>query len=134
MAEETGLIYALSDWVLLKACRDTLRCLPHMSVSVNISASELRDKGFFKRILSVLEQTGLEGHRLEIEVTENAALHNPEQTQQVMQQIKALGVRILIDDFGTGYASLSYLRSFPFDGIKLDKSFIFPMTDSSRPV
>ncbi|WP_312197742.1 putative bifunctional diguanylate cyclase/phosphodiesterase [Mixta calida] len=132
MAEETGLIYALSDWVLLKACRDTLRCLPHMSVSVNISASELQDKGFFKRILSVLEQTGLEGHRLEIEVTENAALHNPEQTQQVMQQIKALGVRILIDDFGTGYASLSYLRSFPFDGIKLDKSFIFPMTDSSQ--
>ncbi len=132
LAEETGLIFALSDWVLQQACRDTLRYLPQMAVSVNISASELQDKGFCQRILAVLEQTGLEGHRLEIEVTENAALHNPEQTQQIMQQIKALGIRILIDDFGTGYASLSYLRSFPFDGIKLDKSFIFPMSDSCQ--
>lgn len=132
LAEESGLIFALSEWVLHQACRDTLLYLPGMSVSVNISASEIQDKGFSKRILSALENTGLEGHRLEIEVTENAALHDPEQTLQVMQQIKALGVKILIDDFGTGYASLSYLRSFPFDGIKLDKSFIFPMTDSAQ--
>lgn len=132
LAEETGLIYALSDWVLLKACEDTLHYLPAMAVSVNISASELQDKGFCKRITSVLEKTGLQGERLEIEVTENAALHNPEQTQQIMKQIKAIGVKILIDDFGTGYASLSYLRSFPFDGIKLDKSFIFPMTESHQ--
>lgn len=132
LAEETGLIFALSDWVMQKACEDTLNYLPTLAVSVNISASELQDKGFCKRIVAALEQTGLKGDRLEIEVTENAALHNPEQTQQIMQQIKSMGVRILIDDFGTGYASLSYLRSFPFDGIKLDKSFIFPMTDSKQ--
>lgn len=130
LAEETGLIFALSDWVLLNACRDVCRDLPGMSVSVNITPAELQDKGLFGRIKSVLEKTGMEGTRLEIEVTENATLQDQETSLMIMHQIKALGVKFLIDDFGTGYASLNYLRTFPFDGIKLDRSFISRTADS----
>lgn len=132
LAEETGLINALSDWVLLTACSDALNAMPGLTVSVNISASEFQDNSLYHRIKEVLETTGLESSRLEIEVTENVTLHDPAKTQKTMLQIKELGVKFLIDDFGTGFASLSYLRNFPFDGIKLDKSFIFPMDDSVR--
>ncbi len=130
LAEETGLIYALSDWVLETACAETRCHLPGLSVSVNLSAGEFQDKGLYNRIKEALEKTGLESSRLEIEVTENVTLQDPLKTQQIMLKIKALGVKFLIDDFGTGFSSLSYLRTFPFDGIKLDKSFIFPMEDS----
>lgn len=132
LAEETGLISALSDWVLLRACEDTRRDLPGLAVSVNLSAVEFSDKGLPRRISAALEATGLPSSRLEIEVTENAMLQDPETTLEVMQAIKALGVKFLIDDFGTGYASLNYLRTFPFDGIKIDKSFIFPLNDSAQ--
>lgn len=132
LAEETGLIGALSDWVLLRACADARRELPGMAVSVNLSAVEFSDKGLPKRILAALEASGLPSSRLEIEVTENAMLQDPDTTLEVMLAIKALGVKFLIDDFGTGYASLNYLRTFPFDGIKIDKSFIFPLSDSSQ--
>ncbi|MDU1572329.1 MAG: EAL domain-containing protein [Pantoea sp.] len=132
LAEETGLIGALSDWVLLRACEDTHRDLPGLAVSVNLSAVEFSDKGLPRRIRAALDATGLPSSRLEIEVTENAMLQDPETTLEVMLAIKALGVKFLIDDFGTGYASLNYLRTFPFDGIKIDKSFIFPLNDSSQ--
>lgn len=132
LAEETGLINALSDWVLLTACNDALNAMPGLMVSVNISASEFQDSSLYNRIKDVLEKTGLESARLEIEVTENVTLQDPARTQKTMLKIKELGVKFLIDDFGTGFASLSYLRNFPFDGIKLDKSFIFPMDDSGR--
>lgn len=132
LAEETGLISALSDWVLLNACEDIARYRPEMAVSVNISASELQDSALAERITRVLQLSGLPSQRLEIEVTENALLSDPDKTLAVMQAVKALGVRFLIDDFGTGYASLCYLRAFPFDGIKIDKSFIFPLADSPQ--
>ncbi len=130
LAEETGLIFALSEWVLFNACSDVCRGLPNLSVSINITPAELQDKGLYGRIKSVLEKTGMEGNRLEIEVTENATLQDQQTTLMIMHQIKALGVRFLIDDFGTGYASLSYLRTFPFDGIKLDRSFISRTVES----
>ncbi|MEZ3498482.1 EAL domain-containing protein [Pantoea sp. KPR_PJ] len=132
LAEETGLISALSDWVLLQACSDARRELSGLSVSVNLSAAEFRDKGLPKRIRAALDASGLPGNRLEIEVTENAMLQDPETTLEVMAAIKALGVTFLIDDFGTGYASLSYLHTFPFNGIKIDKSFIFPLDGSPQ--
>ncbi|BAN95280.1 hypothetical protein E05_05140 [Plautia stali symbiont] len=132
LAEETGLISELSDWVLLNACEDIARYRPEMAVSVNISASELQDSALAERITRVLQLSGLPSQRLEIEVTENALLSDPDKTLAVMQAVKALGVRFLIDDFGTGYASLCYLRAFPFDGIKIDKSFIFPLADSPQ--
>ena len=132
LAEETGLIGALSDWVLLRACSDIVKFEPALSVSVNISATELQNDALPSRIAQVLQLSGLPNHRLEIEVTENALLSDPEKTLATMQAVKALGVKFLIDDFGTGYASLCYLRAFPFDGLKIDKSFIFPLGESPQ--
>ena len=132
LAEETGLIINLSNWVIRKACTETHEKLPGLSVSVNISAIEFQASDLAERIKAILDETGLEPTRLEIEVTENVTLSNPEKTLQTMMALKKMGVRILIDDFGTGYASLSYLRKFQFDGLKLDKSFIFTLGDSPQ--
>nr|WP_318392983.1 EAL domain-containing protein [Enterobacter sp.] len=132
LAEETGLIINLSNWVLHKACTDALEKLPGLSVSVNISPVEFQASDLAERVKAILQATGLAPARLEIEVTENVTLSEPEKTSQIMKALKQMGVRILIDDFGTGYASLSYLRKFQFDGLKLDKSFIFSMGDSQQ--
>ncbi|MGM8752680.1 bifunctional diguanylate cyclase/phosphodiesterase [Enterobacter chuandaensis] len=132
LAEETGLIISLSNWVIRKACVETKGKLPGLSVSVNISAIEFQASDLAERIKEILHETGLEPNRLEIEVTENVTLSDPEQTLLTMKALKKMGVRILIDDFGTGYASLSYLRKFQFDGLKLDKSFIFALGDSPQ--
>lgn len=132
LAEETGQIINLSNWVIHKACSDTLDKLPGLSVSVNVSPVEFQASDLADRIKNILEDTGLEATRLEIEVTENVTLSDPEKTCQTMKTLKKMGVRILIDDFGTGYASLSYLRKFQFDGLKLDKSFIFSLGDSQQ--
>ncbi|ARJ44414.1 diguanylate cyclase (plasmid) [Pantoea alhagi] len=131
LAEETGLIGRISGWVLLSACRETSENLPGMSVSVNVSASEFQDEGLFKRIKKALDMSGLASSRLEIEVTESLMLIDPVKTLKLMNQIRSLGVKFLIDDFGTGYSSLNYLRDYPFDGIKIDKSFIMSVNDSS---
>lgn len=127
LAEETGLISAISEWVLRTACRDAAQALGDLAISVNISAVEFGSRGLIERVKAALAAAGLSPERLEIEVTEGVTLHNPQQSLALMQELKALGVRLLIDDFGIGYSSLSYLRSFPFDGIKLDKSFIDAM-------
>lgn len=130
LAEETGLIVRLSEWVLTAACRETARSLPGMSVSVNISASEFQDDTLYHRIEKALDLSGLEGFRLEIEITESVMLFDPVKTMNLMNRIRSLGVKFLMDDFGTGYSSLSYLHSYPFDGIKIDKSFIMSVNDS----
>lgn len=130
LAEETGIIIALTDWVLTTACQDVGRRFDDIAVSVNISPVEFKAGDIVSRIQSILDTTGFAASRLEIEVTETATLSRPEYTLTVMQQLKSLGIKLFMDDFGTGFASLNYLRSFPFDGIKLDKSFIFAMTDS----
>lgn len=127
VAEEAGFISELSDWVMLTACRDVHDLFPGLSVSVNISAVEFKDGALYGRVQRALKLSGLESTRMEIEVTENAMLLNPEKTIQIMNEIRVLGVKFLIDDFGTGYASLGQLRRFPFDGIKLDRSFIMPI-------
>jgi diguanylate cyclase (GGDEF)-like protein/PAS domain S-box-containing protein len=130
LAEETGLIIPLTNWVLLTACRDIQRELPGLSVSVNISPVEFEVGGFVERIEDALEKTGLDPNHLELEVTENTTLKNPENVLAIMTRLRGMGVRFLIDDFGTGYSSLSYLQTFTFDGIKLDKSFIREMNRS----
>lgn len=136
LAEETGLIVALSDWVLKTACRDAQQSLNGLSVSVNISAVEFQSWSLVERIRDALTLSGLDPARLEIEITENATLWNPENSLELMLALKKLGVKLLMDDFGTGYSSLSYLRNFPFDGIKLDKSFIsgMPESDSANTI
>ena len=123
---------SLSNWVIRNACTDTLTTLPGLSVSVNISPVEFQASDLADRIITILRDTGLPPTRLELEVTENVTLSEPENTCKTMKILKQMGVRILIDDFGTGYASLSYLRKFQFDGLKLDKSFIFSLGESQQ--
>lgn len=123
LAEESGLIINLSDWVLLKACEEVMQHFEDISVSVNISASEFQASNLATRVKGILERTCFPADRLEIEVTESVVLTDPERTYAAMKTLRELGVRFLIDDFGTGYASLSYLHNFNFDGIKLDKTF-----------
>lgn len=132
LAEDTGLIVDLSNWVLNKACADVSDKMPGLSVSVNISPVEFQATDLTERINKILLDTGLSAERLEIEVTENVTLIDPEKTCQVMRKLKHMGVKIIIDDFGTGYASLSYLRKFEFDGLKLDKTFIFSINNSAQ--
>lgn len=136
LAESSGLIMGLSRWVLLNACKDINESLPAMTLSVNISAVEFLNPGLVERVKEALEISGLPAAQLELEVTENVTLSQPERVLHIMHELKTLGVRFLIDDFGTGYSSLNYLRTFPFDGIKLDKSFIFAMesSDNARDV
>ncbi|OLR21730.1 diguanylate cyclase [Enterobacter kobei] len=136
LAESSGLIMGLSRWVLIKACMDISESLPAMTLSVNISAVEFLNPGLVERVKEALRVSGLPAAQLELEVTENVTLSQPERVLDIMHELKSLGVRFLIDDFGTGYSSLNYLRTFPFDGIKLDKSFIFAMesSDSAKDV
>ncbi|PKH21459.1 diguanylate cyclase [Enterobacterales bacterium CwR94] len=132
LAEETGLIVDISTWVLNTACHEAQQWPTPLAISVNISAVEFHTNGLAERVASALQSSGLSASRLEIEVTENAALWNPDASLQLMQSLKAQGVRLLVDDFGTGYSSLSYLRKFPFDGIKLDRSFITGLPDTDN--
>ena len=123
LAERNGLILPLGDWVLLTACQ-TARDWPEIGVSVNVSPVQFRDDRLVERVRHALELSGLAPGRLEIELTEGVLLEDAKRAGATMRELKALGVRLAVDDFGTGYASLSYLRSFPFDVIKIDRQFI----------
>lgn len=123
LAEANGLILSLGDWVLRKACLDAVTWPHPHKVAVNLSAIQLTHIGLPQQIHQVLIETGLPPARLEIELTETALIKDKVQSLHIMRQIKALGVSIALDDFGTGYSSLDTLRTFPFDKIKLDKSF-----------
>lgn len=132
LAEENGLIVPISDWVLHRACRDAALWADELHVSVNISAVEFRAPGLVERIRTVLTATGLPSHRLELELTERVVIEDAASSLELMLALKALGVRLSMDDFGTGYSSLSYLKDFPFDTLKIDRSFI-QQIDSSVP-
>ena len=123
LAEETGLIVPLGEWILRKACEDAANWPPYISVGVNISAAQCQD-ALVQTVVSALAESRLPPERLELEITESALLHDNSTTTNVLHKLRALGVRIAMDDFGTGYSSLSYLRSFPFDKIKIDQSFV----------
>lgn len=124
LAEETGLIAPIGEWVLRAACREAATWETEHRVSVNISAIQLGNIELPKLVHSVLIETGLPAKRLELEITETALIQDPIRTTHILRQLKALGVSIAMDDFGVGYSSLSTLRAFPFDKIKLDKSFM----------
>lgn len=130
LAEETGLISAISDWTMLQACQDAATWPASLIISVNISAIEFRNQHLIERVRQVLRQTGLPSHRLELEITERIMIEDADGAFKTMTALKALGVRLSMDDFGTGYSSLNYLRRFPFDGLKIDKSFIDELTQS----
>jgi EAL domain-containing protein (putative c-di-GMP-specific phosphodiesterase class I) len=122
--------------VLQEACAEAARWPYKASVAVNLSAIQFRDALLVDRVSGVLRTTGLDPSRLELEITESVLLEASELTVTSLRRLKALGIRIAIDDFGTGYSSLSSLRSFPFDKIKIDRSFVkdLPMSNDARAV
>jgi diguanylate cyclase (GGDEF)-like protein len=124
LAEETGLIVAIGEWVIRQACAEAATWPSDLRVAVNVSPVQFRNKGLVPAVLSALAAYGLRPDRLELEITETVLMHNNDSTLAVLHQLRGLGVRISMDDFGTGYSSLSYLRSFPFDKIKIDQSFV----------
>jgi diguanylate cyclase len=128
LAEETGLIVSLGDWVLREACRQNKAWqnagLAPLRVAVNISASQLQQNDLIERITAVLQDSGLEPQWLELEITESVVMQNPAEAIGVLGRLKRMGIQISIDDFGTGYSSLSYLRRFPLNTLKIDASFI----------
>lgn len=124
LAEETGLIIPIGEWVLRESCRQA-SCWPSdVSVAVNVSPKQFAATGIASTVMSALAASGLEPHRLELEITESIFIANIDMTLATLHSLRNLGVRIALDDFGTGYSSLSYLRSFPFDKVKIDKSFV----------
>ena len=130
IAEDTGLILPLSNWVLHTACMAASNWPEQFFVSVNLSPTEFQRGHLVARVQAVLSDTGLSPARLELELTENVMLDDAKGALNIMRGLKALGVRLAMDDFGTGYSSLSYLRSFPFDGLKIDRSFVCGLTAS----
>jgi diguanylate cyclase (GGDEF)-like protein len=131
LAEEIGFIVPMGEWVIRQACATAALWPDDVHVAVNISAIQFRSPGLLQVIVSALAASGLAPTRLEIEITESVLLHNKEATLAVLHQLRALGIRIAMDDFGTGYSSLTYLQSFPFDKIKIDRSFVKNITENS---
>ncbi|GJE15517.1 EAL domain-containing protein [Methylobacterium marchantiae] len=124
IAEESDLILPIGEWSMEQACRNAASWTCPLSVAVNVSAVQLHSADFVGRVERILAETGLDPKRLEIEITETALIRDPVRALSALQQLKAAGVSIVMDDFGTGYSSLSNLRSFPFDVIKIDRSFM----------
>ena len=124
LAEDTGLIVQIGEWVIREACRQAASWPGDLSVAVNISPKQFQSPNLATVVLSALASSGLPANRLELEITESIFISNVEKTLEALHSLRALGVRIALDDFGTGYSSLSYLRSFPFDKLKIDQSFV----------
>ncbi|MDI1266198.1 MAG: EAL domain-containing protein [bacterium] len=124
LAEETGLIVQIGEWVLRQACMDAARWSRDVGVAVNLSPVQFKNPDLVSVVKEALKTSGLPPQRLELEITESVLLQNSEATLAVLHELRGFGVRISLDDFGTGYSSLSYLRSFPFDKIKIDRSFV----------
>ncbi len=129
LAESSGLIVPLGSWVLEQACRAAASWNTRCSVAVNLSPAQFRSGQLASQIERILSGTGLAADRLELEVTESLLIEDIDQVLESLRAIKRLGVRVALDDFGTGYSSLSYLRRFPFDKVKIDRSFIHAMAE-----
>ncbi|WP_460135822.1 bifunctional diguanylate cyclase/phosphodiesterase [Pseudomonas sp. S1_E04] len=130
IAEESGLILSLSDWVLATACACAADWPENLFVSVNLSPIEFKRGHLVQRVRHALSASGIDAARVELEITESVMLEDAVGALEVMHTLKQLGLRIAMDDFGTGYSSLSYLRAFPFDGLKIDRSFLTRLEDS----
>jgi diguanylate cyclase (GGDEF)-like protein/PAS domain S-box-containing protein len=132
IAEESGLIVPIGQWVLHEACVQARAWIDSGfqfdQIAVNISAVEFRSKGFFERVCAILRETALEPRYLELELTETVLMGSADSTAAVLQALSSMGVRLAVDDFGTGYSSLSYLKRFPIDTLKIDQSFVHDVT------
>jgi diguanylate cyclase (GGDEF)-like protein len=134
VAEEIGLIVPLGEWVLRKACLDAASWPDGIKVAVNLSPIQVTNQNLVPLVISALAAAGLPARRLEVEITESVLMHNTEKNTATLHRLRELGVRISMDDFGTGYSSLSYLRKFPFDKIKIDRSFISGLPDDNESI
>jgi diguanylate cyclase (GGDEF)-like protein len=134
VAEDTGLINSIGEWVLKQACADAASWPNPTRVSVNVSPSQFRNSALPLVVVAALADSGLQAQRLELEITESLLMQNNEASLVMLHQLRDLGIRIALDDFGTGYSSLSYLRSFPFDRIKIDRSFVADLLHGSEAV
>lgn len=136
VAESSGLIHSLGDWVLTEACLQAARWreqgLPDIVMAVNVSAEQFRQADFITRVVSILEQTQMPPDRLELELTESIFVEDLEQALSILKTLKELGIKLAIDDFGTGYSSLSYLSWLPVDSLKIDRSFVEHITTDLR--
>ncbi|MCA1549308.1 EAL domain-containing protein [Bradyrhizobium sp. BRP19] len=124
VAEETGLILPLGEWVLRTACAEAAKWRSDLKIAINLSPAQFRSKELVSTIVSALAASGIASDRLELEVTETVIMHDSGTVFAALSQLRELGVRIALDDFGTGYSSLSFLQKFPFDKIKIDRSFV----------
>jgi diguanylate cyclase (GGDEF)-like protein len=132
LAEESGMILKLGEWVLREACGEAARWTPPLKLSVNLSPVQFAQGDLAGLVESVVTETGLDPSRLDLEVTEGLLIKDAERAIAILERLKALGVKISMDDFGTGYSSLSYFRMFPFDKVKIDQSFIHDMIDNPQ--
>jgi len=124
LAEDTGLINQLGEWVLTTACKEAVGWPGNIRLAVNVSPVQFRSGTLALKVMAALAAAGLAASRLELEITEAVLIRDDEAALAVLHDLRAIGVRIALDDFGTGYSSLSYLQRFPFDKIKIDRSFI----------
>lgn len=124
IAEETGLIVPIGEWALRKACMGAAGWPAEVKVAVNLSPAQIKSQNLTLLVASILGEPGLSPQRLEFEITESVLMRSNESNLGVLHLLREMGVRFAMDDFGAGYSSLSYLRSFPFDKIKIDRSFI----------
>ena len=131
IAEQTSLIQEIGNWTIREACAAALEWPNDMRISINLSAQHLIGSDIVRITKAALEQTELSPGRLELEITESLFINNAEEAAQLLKELKALGVDIVLDDFGTGYSSLSYILKFPFDKIKIDRSFVMASSDDS---
>jgi predicted signal transduction protein with EAL and GGDEF domain len=132
IAEQSALIEQLGCYVLRKACQEAMKWPEHIKVAVNVSPVQFKSGVFALKVLSALGETGLSACRLELEITEAVLIADDDAALSILHELRAAGVRVALDDFGTGYSSLSYLRRFPFDKIKIDRSFIADLTQGDR--
>lgn len=132
LAEETGLIVPIGDWVLQQACREAASWSNNIKVAVNLSPVQFRRGGLEMSVTRALAGAGLHGSRLELEITESILLQDEAMTRDTLNNLRVLGVQIAIDDFGTGYSALSYLRNFPLDKIKIDQSFVQDLSEKGN--
>jgi EAL domain-containing protein (putative c-di-GMP-specific phosphodiesterase class I) len=131
LAEQIGLILPLGEWAIRAACATAALWPGDLRVAVNLSPVQFRNPGLVQVVVSALATSGLAPGRLELEITESVLLHDSETTLAMLFQLRGMGVRIAMDDFGTGYSSLSYLQTFPFDKIKIDRSFVKDITHAA---
>jgi EAL domain-containing protein (putative c-di-GMP-specific phosphodiesterase class I) len=129
VAEDTGLIVELGEWVLRTACAEAATWPDHIRVAVNVSPVQLKSQALALKIMGALAASGLTANRLELEITEAVLIRDDETALAILHQLRAIGVRIALDDFGTGYSSLSYLKRFPFDKIKIDRCFVSDLAE-----